>query len=111
MFEQLENVEKRYEEITAQMSRPEVAVNPAMIRDLSVEQSRLEDLVRSYREYRGVSLNLSEAQEILKESDDEELKEMASLELDDLSGAGRVIGEIKSADVTERPERQQEHSN
>jgi len=93
MFEQLENVEKRYEEITAQMSRPEVAVNPAMIRDLSVEQSRLEDLVRSYREYRGVSLNLSEAQEILKESDDEELKEMASLELDDLIAAQEELSE------------------
>jgi peptide chain release factor 1 len=85
VFEQLENIEKRYEEISEQMSRPEVATNPSMIRDLSTEQRGLEDLVRSYRAYRDVSRNLSEAREILEDSDDEELKEMASLELDDLT--------------------------
>ena len=84
MFEQLENVVKRYEEIGELMATQEVATNPTKIRDLSTEQSGLEELVESYKSYREVSLNLSEAQEILKESEDEELKEMAELELEEL---------------------------
>jgi peptide chain release factor 1 len=84
MFEQLENVVKRYEEIGELMATQEVATNPTKIRDLSTEQSGLEELVESYKDYREVSLNLSEAQEILKESEDEELKEMAELELEEL---------------------------
>ncbi|HAA74146.1 TPA: peptide chain release factor 1, partial [Candidatus Latescibacteria bacterium] len=85
MFEQLESVEKRYEEITEEMARPEVATNPTLIRDLSTEQSGLEELVKVYREYRGVSTSLSETKEILRDSDDAELKEMAELELSELT--------------------------
>lgn len=85
MFEQLESVEKRYEEITEQMARPEVATNPNLIRELSTEQSKLEELVMSYRKYREIGKGLAEAREILKESDDEELKELASLELEELT--------------------------
>ena len=85
MFEQLESVEKRYEEITEEMARPEVATNPNLIRDLSTEQSGLEELVKVYREYRGVSTSLSETKEILRDSDDAELKEMAELELSELT--------------------------
>lgn len=84
MFEQLENVVKRYEEIGELMAMHEVATNPIKIRDLSTEQSGLEELVASYKAYREVSVNLSEAQEILKESEDEELREMAELELEEL---------------------------
>ena len=85
MFEQLESVEKRYEEISEQMARPEVATNPNLIRELSTEQSKLEELVMSYRKYREIGRGLAEAREILKESDDEELKELASLELEELT--------------------------
>ncbi len=85
MFEQLESVEKRYEEISEEMAKPEVATNPALIRDLSTEQSGLEELVATYRQYREVCKGLTETEEILSESDDDELKEMASLELEDLT--------------------------
>jgi peptide chain release factor 1 len=85
MFEQLERVEKRYEEITNLMGQQEVATDPTQIRDLSTEQSNLEELVTVYRQYRGVTQGMSEAQDILKDSEDDELKEMASLELDDLT--------------------------
>ncbi len=91
MFEQLGSIEKRYEEISELLARPEVATNPTMIRELATEQSGLEDLVTTYREYRGVIEELAEAREILKDSDDQELKEMASLELDDLTDQESVL--------------------
>ena len=59
MFEQLESVEKRYEEISEQMARPEVATNPNLIRELSTEQSKLEELVMSYRKYREIGKGLA----------------------------------------------------
>ena len=65
MFEQLESVEKRYEEISEEMAKPEVATNPALIRDLSTEQSGLEELVATYRQYREVCKGLTETEEIL----------------------------------------------
>jgi len=84
MFEQLEKVLDRYDEITTEMSTPEVATNPDRIRALSTEQSGMEGLVQTYRAYRGVRNDLDEAEQILSTSEDEELKEMASLEIEDL---------------------------
>lgn len=84
MFEQLQKVLDRYEEITAAMGTQEVATNPGKIRALSTEQSGMEELVQTYRSYRDVRKDLDEAEQILSVSDDEELKEMANLELDDL---------------------------
>tara|TARA_Y100000588_G_scaffold333041_1_gene371694 strand:- start:8719 stop:9795 length:1077 start_codon:yes stop_codon:yes gene_type:complete len=84
MFEQLEKVLDRYDEITIKMSTPEVATNPDRIRALSTEQSEMEGLVQTYRAYRGVRNDLDEAEQILSTSEDEELKEMASLEIEDL---------------------------
>ena len=84
MFEQLEKVLDRYDEITTEMSTPEVATNPDRIRALSTEQSGMEGLVQTYRAYRGVLNDLDEAEQILSTSEDEELKQMASLEIEDL---------------------------
>ena len=84
MFEQLEKVLDRYDEITTEMSTPELATNPDRIRALSTEQSGMEGLVQTYRAYRGVRNDLDEAEQILSTSEDEELKEMASLEIEDL---------------------------
>ncbi len=84
MFEQLEKVLDRYDQITTDMTTPEVATNPEKIRELSTEQSGMEELVRTYRTYRDVARDLDEADQILTSSDDEELKEMAGLEIEEL---------------------------
>ena len=84
MFEQLQRVLERYDEITTEMATPEVATNPNKIRTLSTEQSGLEELVQTYRAYRDVRRDLNEAELILSDSEDEELKEMASSEIEEL---------------------------
>ena len=77
MFEQLGDVEKRYDEIGQEMGRPEVAGNPAVYQKLTRELHSLEEVVRTYREYREVTGGLAEAREILRASDDAELMEIA----------------------------------
>jgi len=52
MWEALNKVESRYQELTALLSRPEVASDPRQLRDLSKERAALEPTVRGLTEYR-----------------------------------------------------------
>lgn len=84
MLAKLENLEKRFEEVNALLATPEVAVNPKLLRDLSKEHRELQETVAKFREYRKVSASIADDQNILRESNDRELREMATLELEEL---------------------------
>ena len=60
MFEKLELVEKRYEELTTQISDPEIIANTNKWRELVKEHSGMEDVVTKYREYKEILKNLAE---------------------------------------------------
>lgn len=84
VFDQLGNVEKRYQEIGEEMARPEVASNPDRFNKLNREFHSLGEVVNTYRDYRNICQGLEEAEEILAESEDEELTEMAQMEKQEL---------------------------
>ncbi len=95
MFGQLSDVEKRFDEIRAEMARPEVAANPNRFRELTMTFRGLEEIVNTYREYRQVAANLEEAGEIIRDSNDAELVEIAreehaELEQDEARLSGRL---------------------
>ena len=77
MFEKLELVEKRYDELTIQISDPEVISNTNEWRKLVKEHSSMEDVVLKYREYKQVLNNMNEAKEMME---DPEMKELAEEE-------------------------------
>ena len=77
MFEKLETVEKRYEELTQKISDPEVIANNNEWRKLVKEHSSMEDVVLKYREYKQVRSNMEEAKEMME---DKEMKELAEEE-------------------------------
>lgn len=77
MFEKLELVEKRYNELNSQISDPEVIANTNEWRKLVKEHSSMEDVVQKYREYKEILNNMNEAKEML---DDPEMKELAEEE-------------------------------
>ena len=77
MFEKLELVEKRYDELNSQISDPEVIANTNEWRKLVKEHSSMEDVVQKYREYKEILNNMNEAKEML---DDPEIKELAEEE-------------------------------
>lgn len=93
MFEQLENSEKRHRELGEALARPDVASDPDRFRKLGKEYRDLKEIVETYRTYRTVCKNLSEAQDILRTSKDAELLEMAELEKDDLEKKETEIAE------------------
>lgn len=85
MFETLETIEQRYEEITEMMSDPEVISDTDRFMALSKEEGELRQTVSTFRDYRQVLEELEGTQELLADSDlDEEMKELAELERADL---------------------------
>ena len=77
MFEKLEAVEKRYDELTVQVSDPKVIANNNEWRKLVKEHSSMEDVVLKYREYKNTLKQMDEAKEMME---DKELKELAEEE-------------------------------
>ncbi len=81
MFEKLQNLQKRFEEISTQLADPAVATNPKMLRDLSREHRELSETVAKFNQYRRVEQVLKEAKQLIAESKDRDLLEMAQAEL------------------------------
>lgn len=77
MFDKLEEVEKRYEELTKMISDPEVIANHTEWQQLMKEHSSMQDIVAKYREYKKTKQQMDEAKEMM---DDKELKELAEAE-------------------------------
>ncbi len=80
MFDKLEIVEKRYEEITKMISDPEVIANQSEWQKLMKEHASIEEIVLKYREYKKTKQTMEEAEEMMQ---DKELKELAEAEFYD----------------------------
>ena len=78
MFDKLEGVEARYEELNKQISDPEVIARQNEWKQLMKEHSEISEVVAKYREYKKVQKDLEDAKEMLN---DKELKELAEMEM------------------------------
>ena len=82
MFDKLETVVNRYEQIGQELTQPDVASNNELFKKLMKEHSELTPIVEKYREYTAAKNTESEALELLAEPNlDKELKELAEEEL------------------------------
>jgi peptide chain release factor 1 len=93
MWERLKALEQRYDELTAEMARPEVAADYQRFQELDRERAALEPVVTLYREYRRVKQAADEARAVLHESDDRELRELAREELQTASERLEALAE------------------
>jgi len=85
LTEQLSRVEERYEELDRLMADPDVVADYARVLELAQERSGLEELVGAFRRYQDLQEQLSDSRELLAESDDPELAELAELEIAELA--------------------------
>ncbi|MDT3984828.1 PCRF domain-containing protein, partial [Staphylococcus ureilyticus] len=76
MFDQLDIVEERYEQLNEMLSDPEVVNNPDNLRKYSKEQADLQKTVEVYREYKQVKEDVTEIDDMLQETKDDEEVEM-----------------------------------
>ena len=82
MRERLEAVEARYEELTRELSLPEVASDPARLRDLGKQHRELEEVVSVYRQYRKALADAEEARTLAGEEQDGETRDYFRQEAD-----------------------------
>lgn len=85
IYDQLQAVEDRYEELGELLSDPDVVSDTKRFMELSKEESATRDTVTAYREYKTVLQNIVDAEEMIKESSgDADLEEMAKKNLNKL---------------------------
>lgn len=77
MFDKLEEIEKKYVDLTAKISDPDIISNQSLFKKYMKEHSNLTDVVAKYREYKKVKENMDEAKELMN---DKEMKEFAEEE-------------------------------
>ena len=76
MFDKLEDLLIRFEEIMGELHEPTVTNNQERFRKLMKEQSDLQPLVEKYTEYKNTKQTIEDSLEMLEVEDDEEMKEM-----------------------------------
>jgi peptide chain release factor 1 len=82
MFDQLNEIEKRYEELNQLMSDPKVIQQQKEFQKLAKEQSEISQVVKEYREWKKNVRQLEENERILEEEKDAELRDMARDEVE-----------------------------
>ena len=85
MFDKLEQLEKKYEELTRLLSDEKIINQPSELQKHAKAQSEIEEIVMTFREYKRVLNELDETKELLEDKLDAEMKEMAELEYDSLT--------------------------
>jgi peptide chain release factor 1 len=83
-MKRVEEMVARSDQVADEMNKPEVAANGAMITKLAREHGELEKIAKPYREYRQVTDQLIESQQLLADGSDPELAELAQAELPEL---------------------------
>jgi peptide chain release factor 1 len=84
MLDKLEQIVNRFDELTQELSSPELLSNPSAYAKAAKQHRTLEEVVQKYQAWKGLKAELSGARELFDTSDDDEMREMARLELDTL---------------------------
>jgi peptide chain release factor 1 len=84
MFERLNEVEDRYDELTRRMSDPEIFNDQKAYQQVAKEHSSLTELVMKYKEFKSVQQQKQDTEDLLHEQLDDEMRGLAQAELDEL---------------------------
>ncbi|MBC1211270.1 peptide chain release factor 1 [Listeria booriae] len=85
MYDRLQTVEDRYDELNELLSDPNVVSDAKKLRDYSKEQSGIAETVEVYRHYKEVTGALADTREMLNEKLDDDMKEMVKEEFNELT--------------------------
>jgi peptide chain release factor 1 len=84
MLDRLEQIEARYEELTRELSQPDIMSDQAAYVKAAKQHRSLGEIVTKYRELNSLKEELAGAQELFDTADDEEMREMARAEVEEL---------------------------
>ncbi|MFR1872044.1 MAG: PCRF domain-containing protein, partial [Coprococcus sp.] len=81
MFDKLDDLLIRFEELMSELQEPDVANDQNRFRKLMKEQSDLAPIVEAYNEYKSAKQAITDSEEMLEMESDEEMRELAKEEL------------------------------
>jgi peptide chain release factor 1 len=84
MLDKLDQIVSRYEELTQELSSPELLSNPSAYGKAAKQHRSLGEVVQKYQMLKALKAEIAGARELLDTSDDDEMREMARLELESL---------------------------
>jgi peptide chain release factor 1 len=93
MFDKLEGVVKRFDELTEKLADPTIYDRQSEFKKVSEERGNIEDLVICFQKYQKVKGDLDGAKEILDTEKDEEMREMAKEEISEYESEIPVLEE------------------
>jgi peptide chain release factor 1 len=93
MLDKLAAIEERYNELERLISDPAVMSDYAKVAEYSKERAGLEDIVQAYRDYARQQQQLEDAQTLLEDETDPELRAMAQEEIDTLTASTEALAE------------------
>ena len=104
MFERLDQMEAKYEELTRQLSSPEIVNDSARYQKTAKAHSEVSEIVEKYREYKDLTKGIAESRAMIKDEADAEMRAYAEEELKGLqTRVEEVEGEIKALLVPKDP--------
>lgn len=93
MFERLDEIENRYEEVQRQLSDPAVSSRPGKLRDLGKLAAELGEIVTAYRSYKAARAQAGEARQMIVSETDPEMRALAEQEFHSQEAAARALEE------------------
>lgn len=85
VLDRLQSLEARYDKLNELLSDPEIIGDPKKLREYSKEQSDLEEIILTYREYKDTMAQLDDAKEMLDDKLDEDMYDMVKAEIGELT--------------------------
>src|SRR5499425_1768315 len=91
LTEKLDRLDSRYEEMTQQLSSPEVVGDSARFQKIAKQHAELEEIVAKHREYKQIEKDLAGAHQMFLEADDAEMKQLAHEEQKQLAARKEAV--------------------
>src|SRR6185369_17970360 len=96
MYERLDQIEARYEELTQALASPELIGDSSKYQKTAKAHSEITPMVEKYREYKDLKRGIAESKAVLADEKDAEMRAYAQEELDKLQArVGGVEEELK----------------
>src|SRR5579872_5122345 len=93
MFERLDQIEARYEELTQALASPDIVNDSARYQKTAKAHSEIAPIVEKYREYKELTKGIAESKAVLAEEKDPEMRAYAQEELTNLEPRVAVVEE------------------
>src|SRR3954471_14500235 len=93
MFDHLENVETKYNELTQALASPEIVSDSARYQKTAKAHSEISEIVEKYREYKDLKRGIAESKTMIAEESDGEMRAMAQEELTSLEARLKDVEE------------------